>query len=59
MKKYKAHNWYSFFDLEQEIHMHHSKQFRCPFKCTFCCINAPFESNQIRSLVVENIIIQR
>jgi radical SAM superfamily enzyme YgiQ (UPF0313 family) len=30
----------------------------CPFKCTFCCINAPFERNTIRFWSPDHIINQ-
>ena len=30
----------------------------CPFKCTFCCINAPFEKNTIRFWSPKHIINQ-
>ena len=59
MKKYKAHNWHSFFDLDsRNSYASLQTSLGCPFKCTFCCINAPFESNQIRFWSAENIIIQ-
>lgn len=49
MKKYRAHNWHTFGRLET-INKYASLQtsLGCPFKCTFCCINAPFERNTIR-----------
>ncbi|MEZ4752548.1 MAG: radical SAM protein [Bdellovibrionota bacterium] len=44
MDRYRCHNWHAF---EKDIHnrkpyvsMHTS--LGCPFKCSFCCINAPF-----------------
>ena len=30
----------------------------CPFRCTFCCINAPFGGSSIRYWSVENVIRQ-
>lgn len=43
MEKYRAHNWHAF------EHIHHRTPYAsihtslgCPFKCSFCCINAPF-----------------
>lgn len=43
MKKYRAHNWHSFEHINERqpyVSMHTS--LGCPYKCTFCCINAPF-----------------
>ena len=49
MNKYRAHNWHTFGRLDT-INKYASLQtsLGCPFKCTFCCINAPFERNTIR-----------
>ena len=59
MKKYKAHNWHTFGKLET-INSYASLQtsLGCPFKCTFCCINAPFERNTIRFWSPKHIIKQ-
>jgi radical SAM superfamily enzyme YgiQ (UPF0313 family) len=49
MKAYRAHNWHCF------SHLHQRKPYAslytslgCPFKCAFCCINAPFGKPGIR-----------
>ena len=59
MKKYKAHNWHTFGKLDT-INSYASLQtsLGCPFKCTFCCINAPFERNTIRFWSPKHIIKQ-
>ena len=59
MKKYKAHNWHTFGRLDT-INTYASLQtsLGCPFKCTFCCINAPFERNTIRFWSPKHIIKQ-
>ncbi|MDA9740549.1 B12-binding domain-containing radical SAM protein [Pelagibacteraceae bacterium] len=59
MKKYKAHNWHTFGRLDT-INSYASLQtsLGCPFKCTFCCINAPFERNTIRFWSPKHIIKQ-
>ena len=59
MKKYKAHNWHTFGRLDT-INNYASLQtsLGCPFKCTFCCINAPFERNTIRFWSPKHIIEQ-
>ena len=43
MNKYRAHNWHCFEHIHQRqpyVSMHTTMG--CPYKCTFCCINAPF-----------------
>ncbi len=59
MKKYKAHNWHTFGRLDT-INSYASLQtsLGCPFKCTFCCINAPFERNTIRFWSPKHIVKQ-
>ena len=59
MSKYKAHNWHTFGKL-QSRNKYASLQtsLGCPFKCTFCCINAPFEKNTVRFWSPKHIIKQ-
>lgn len=43
MERYRAHNWHCFDHIHERApyaSMHTS--LGCPYKCTFCCINAPF-----------------
>lgn len=43
MERYRAHNWHCFDHIEKRspyAAMHTT--LGCPYKCTFCCINAPF-----------------
>lgn len=43
MEKYRAHNWHCFEHLDERMpyaSMHTT--LGCPYRCTFCCINAPF-----------------
>src|SRR5712671_343174 len=43
MEKYRAHNWQCFGDLEsRQPYASIYTSLGCPFKCSFCCINAPF-----------------
>lgn len=49
MDKYRAHNWQCFGELDRRqpyASIHTS--LGCPYKCTFCCINAPFGANRYR-----------
>ena len=57
MKKYRAHNWHTFDNLEKR-NKYASLQtsLGCPFKCTFCCINAPFDRNRIRCWSPKHVI---
>jgi len=60
MDKYRAHNWHCFDDIENRMpYGAIYTSLGCPYKCTFCCINAPFGGSSIRyrspELVVEEI----
>jgi len=60
MDKYRAHNWHCFDAIQnREPYGAIYTSLGCPYKCTFCCINAPFGTNSIRyrtpELVVEEI----
>lgn len=49
MQKYRAHNWQCFGDLDARTpYASIYTSLGCPYKCTFCCINAPFGSNRYR-----------
>jgi anaerobic magnesium-protoporphyrin IX monomethyl ester cyclase len=49
MAKYRAHNWQCFGDLgAREPYASIYTSLGCPYKCTFCCINAPFGTNRYR-----------
>jgi len=61
MEKYRAHNWHCFDDIENRMpYGAIYTSLGCPYKCTFCCINAPFGGSSIRyrspDLVVEEIV---
>lgn len=60
MKKYRAHNWHCFDDLNHRTpYGAIYTSLGCPYSCVFCCINAPFGKPGIRyrnpELVVEEI----
>lgn len=49
MEKYRAHNWHSFGDLgNRQPYASIYTSLGCPFKCSFCCINAPFGGASFR-----------
>ncbi len=49
MEKYRAHNWQCFEDLsERQPYASIYTTLGCPYKCVFCCINAPFGKNSYR-----------
>ena len=59
MAKYRAHNWHCFEDIRQRapyVSMHTS--LGCPYKCTFCCINAPFGKPSYRLWSPDTVITE-
>jgi radical SAM superfamily enzyme YgiQ (UPF0313 family) len=49
MDKYRAHNWQCFGDIQRrQPYASIYTSLGCPYKCQFCCINAPFDSNRYR-----------
>ncbi len=47
MDLYRAHNWHG-FGAERTPYASIHTSLGCPYKCSFCCINAPFDSNRYR-----------
>src|SRR5215468_7146571 len=57
MHKYRAHNWQCFEDLsKRQPYASIYTTLGCPYKCTFCCINAPFGTNRYRMRNPENVV---
>ena len=57
MDRYRSHNWHSFdhiHDRAPYAAIHTS--LGCPYKCSFCCINAPFGKNSYRLWSPEQVI---
>lgn len=49
MDRYRAHNWQCFDDLtKRQPYASIYTSLGCPYKCHFCCINAPFGTNRYR-----------
>lgn len=54
MSRYKAHNWHCWDHInERQPYASLYTSLGCPFKCNFCCINAPFGKAGIRYFSVE------
>lgn len=47
MELYRAHNWHGFTGPRQPYASIHTS-LGCPYRCSFCCINAPFHANRYR-----------
>lgn len=59
MEKYRAHNWQCFGDLaKRQPYASIYTSLGCPFKCFFCCINAPFVDNKYRCRSPENVVAE-
>jgi anaerobic magnesium-protoporphyrin IX monomethyl ester cyclase len=57
MSRYRAHNWHAF------AHVHDRAPYAaihtslgCPYRCNFCCINAPFGSASYRMWSPERVV---
>lgn len=59
MEKYRAHNWQCFEDLStRQPYASIYTTLGCPYKCTFCCINAPFGGNRYRMRAPEDVVAE-
>lgn len=59
MERYRAHNWQCFGDLAaRRPYASIYTSLGCPYKCTFCCINAPFGVNRYRMRKPENVVAE-
>lgn len=57
LTNYRAHNWHCFSNHnERTPYASIYTSLGCPFKCTFCCINAPFGKSMIRYRKPENVM---
>ncbi|MEM8639618.1 MAG: radical SAM protein [Cyanobacteria bacterium P01_G01_bin.54] len=46
MEKYRAHNWHCFDGLKRQPYAALYTTLGCPFRCSFCCIQAPFKDGK-------------
>ncbi|HLD08619.1 MAG TPA: radical SAM protein, partial [Methylophilaceae bacterium] len=60
MEKYRAHNWHCFSSDINNRQPYASlyTSFGCPYKCVFCCINAPFNKHTIRCFSTDWVMEQ-
>ena len=57
MEKYRAHNWHCFDHInDRSPYASIHTSLGCPFKCSFCCINAPFGKSSYRTWSPECVI---
>lgn len=57
MDRYRAHNWQCFGDLgSRQPYASIYTSLGCPFRCSFCCINAPFGTNRYRMRSPEAVV---
>jgi anaerobic magnesium-protoporphyrin IX monomethyl ester cyclase len=59
MSNYRAHNWQCFGDLDARTpYASIYTSLGCPYKCSFCCINAPFDTNRYRMRKPESVVAE-
>ncbi|HHI79270.1 MAG TPA: radical SAM protein [Planctomycetes bacterium] len=46
MDRYRAHNWHCFGEEERSPYAAIYTTLGCPFRCSFCCIQAPFKQGE-------------
>ena len=46
MDEYRAHNWHCFGHLQRRPYASLYTTLGCPYRCTFCCIQAPFKRGE-------------
>jgi anaerobic magnesium-protoporphyrin IX monomethyl ester cyclase len=46
MERYRAHNWHCFGGLPRRPYASLYTTLGCPYRCSFCCIQAPFKAGE-------------
>lgn len=49
MDRYRAHNWHCLGESSRQPYAALYTTLGCPYKCSFCCIQAPFKSGEAHS----------
>ncbi|OGT79645.1 MAG: B12-binding domain-containing radical SAM protein [Gammaproteobacteria bacterium RIFCSPLOWO2_02_FULL_61_13] len=59
MDRYRAHNWHCFENIEaRQPYASIHTTLGCPYRCTFCCINAPFGKPSYRMWSPDTVVAQ-
>lgn len=59
MDRYRAHNWQCFGDLgSRQPYASIYTSLGCPYKCSFCCINAPFDIHRYRMRRPQSVLAE-
>ena len=59
MQRYRAHNWHCFERLgERQPYAAIHTTLGCPYRCAFCCINAPFGKPSYRMWSPDSVIAE-
>lgn len=59
MDRYRAHNWQCFEDPDKrQPYASIYTSLGCPYKCHFCCINAPFGTNRYRMRAPDAVVAE-
>lgn len=58
MTKYRAHNWHLWTGNTKGGYASVQTSLGCPYRCSFCCINAPFGGAGIRYWSPKNVATQ-
>lgn len=57
MEHYRSHNWHAFDHItERSPYAAIHTSLGCPYKCSFCCINAPFGKSSYRMWPVDAVM---
>jgi anaerobic magnesium-protoporphyrin IX monomethyl ester cyclase len=55
MERYRAHNWHCLGGLPRERYAAIYTTLGCPYRCSFCCIQAPFRDGERAAGMRENV----
>ena len=58
LARYRAHNWHTFGYSNRSPYVSLQTSLGCPWRCTFCSINAPFGASGIRFWSPANCAVQ-